>query len=113
PLLLLLFTYTTLFRSSPPLRGILQPVARAPAPPLRRRPGLHGFFRLAPGCHQEGLRGAAGRRAVGSTVPAHRPGRPGPQLRRRPPRRQAVRPGRRVLPARTGTRPEPAAPAAK
>ena len=34
----------------------LQPAARARAPPLRRRPRLHGVLGLPPGRHQEGLR---------------------------------------------------------
>ena len=54
---------------------VLQPPAGAPAPPLRRRPGLHVVLRLPPGRHQEGYRGAAGRlRAVGGAVPPDRPG---------------------------------------
>ena len=37
---------------------VLQPAARAPAPPLRRRPRLHVVLRLPPGRHQEGPRRA-------------------------------------------------------
>ena len=57
-------------------RRILQPDAGASAPSLCRRPGLHGVLRLAPGRDQEGLRRAreAQRRALGSAVPADRPG---------------------------------------
>ena len=51
-------------------------------------------------------------RALGSAVPADRPGRPRPQLRRRHPRQQPVRQGRHRLPARTGIRPRAAAPPA-
>ena len=56
-------------RRGPSHGGVLHPAAGAPAPPLRRRPGLHGVQRLAPGRDQEGSRGA----------------------RRRPPRRPAAR----------------------
>ena len=41
-----------------PLRRVLQPAPRAPAPSLRRRPRVHRLLRLAPGRHQEGLRAA-------------------------------------------------------
>ncbi len=34
--------------------GVLQPAAGSSAPSLRGRPGVHGVFRFAPGCHQEG-----------------------------------------------------------
>ena len=36
-------------------RGALQPAAGAPAPPVRRRPGLHLVLGLAPGRDQEGV----------------------------------------------------------
>ena len=44
-------------RRDPAHRRVLQPAAGAPAPPLRRRPGLHRLLRVAPGRDQEGLRG--------------------------------------------------------
>ena len=44
-------------RRDPAHGRVLQPAAGAPAPPLRRRPGLHRVLRLAPGRDQEGLRG--------------------------------------------------------
>ena len=51
-------------RRDPPHGRVVHPAARAPAPPLRRRPGLHGVLRLPPGRDQEGPRGprAPGRR---------------------------------------------------
>ncbi len=52
-------------RRDPPHRGVLQPAAGARASPLRRRPGLHRLLRLAPGRHQEGLRGDGARRRRG------------------------------------------------
>ncbi len=79
----------------------LQPVAGASAPSVCGRPGVHRLLRLAPGCDPQGLRPAAARRDLGSAVPADRPGRPRPQLRRGDPRQQPVRQGRRDLPART------------
>ena len=65
-------------RRDPPHRRVLHPAAGAPAPPVRRRPGLHGVLRLPPGRDQEGPRGprAAGRRAG-------RPGRRAARGRRR------------------------------
>ena len=36
----------------------VQSAADPSAPPLRRGSGVHGLLRLAPGCHQEGSRGA-------------------------------------------------------
>ena len=90
-------------------RRVLQPAARARAQPVGRRPGLHGLQRLAPGRHQEGLRGDGrprrgrgrlGRRArVGGSVPADRPEGPRPLVRGRHPRELAVGQGRRRLPA--------------
>ena len=64
-------------RRDPAHRRVLQPAAGPRAPPLRRRPGLHGLLRLAPGRHQEGLRGHGARRRGrrASTVDEHRPGR--------------------------------------
>ena len=70
------------------------PVARAA--PVRRRPGLHGLLRLAPGRHQEGLRGDGARRGRGRRrpsrdhgwavpVPADRPQGRRPPLRGRDP----------------------------
>lgn len=73
---------------------VLQPVARTPAPSVCGRHGLHGLLRFAPGRHQEGLCATAARRRVGSAVPADRPGRSRPQLRRRDPRQQPVGQGR-------------------
>ena len=50
-------------RRDPPHRRVLQPAGRPGAPSVRRRPGLHGVLRLAPGRDQEGLRPPApGRR---------------------------------------------------
>ncbi len=48
-----------------PLRRALQPAARAPAPPVRGRPGVHRVLGLAPGRHQEGLRRRRSRRHLG------------------------------------------------
>ena len=61
-------------RRSAPLRRVLQPAPRAPAPSLRRRPRVHRLLRLAPGRHQEGLR-AASRTPSGKclTCPSTRP----------------------------------------
>ena len=50
-------------RRDPPHGRVLQPAAGPRAPPVRRRPGLHRLLRLAPGRHQEGLRGAGTRDA--------------------------------------------------
>ena len=59
-------------RRGAPHRRALQPAAGAPAPPVRRRPRLHRLLRLAPGRHQEGLRGArARRRRAGVPVREH------------------------------------------
>ena len=52
-------------RRGAPHRRALQPAAGAPAPPVRRRARLHRLLRLAPGRHQEGLRGARARRRGG------------------------------------------------
>ena len=70
-------------RRDPPHRGVLQPAAGARAAPVRRRPGLHGVLRLAPGRHQEGPRRDGPRRRgcrcgrrrlpLGGPVPADRP----------------------------------------
>ena len=87
------------------------------------RPGLHRLQRLAPGRHQEGLRGDGGRappragrlgrRArVGGAVPAGRPEGPRPLLRGGHPRQLAVRQGRRRVPAEDRPRARPAAQAA-
>ena len=94
-------------------------LARARAQPVGRRPRVHGLQRLAPGRHQEGLRGDGcprrrggrlGRRArVGRAVPADRPEGPRPLLRSRDPRQLAVRQGRRRLPAQDRPRDRPAA----
>ena len=63
-------------RRDPPHRRVLQPDGGPPAPPVRRRPGLHRLLRLPPGRHQEGLRGdggpgraAAARRSTRSSGP--------------------------------------------
>ena len=94
-------------RRAAPHRRVLQPPAGPRAPPLRRRPRLHGLLRLAPGRHQEGLRRALrrrrggrprpGLRAVGGAVPADRPGPRRPHLRGRHPGQQPVGQGRRGL----------------
>ena len=88
----------------PPHGRVLQPAAGARAAPVGRRPRLHGLLRLAPGRHQEGLRGhgAADRRRrhrrrphrLGRAVPADRPARHRPLLRGRGARQQPVRQGR-------------------
>ena len=52
-------------RRDPAHRRVLQPAARARAAPVRRRPGLHGVLRLAPGRDQEGLRAPGGGRGSG------------------------------------------------
>jgi 2-isopropylmalate synthase len=90
----------------------LQPAAGAPAPSLRRRTGVHGFFRFAPGRDQERPRRAQGDRSLGSALPADRPGRSRPQLRRGHPRQQPVGQGRHCLSAGTRFRLVAAAPAA-
>ena len=91
-------------RRDPPHRRVLHPAAGPPAPPLRRRPRLHGVLRLPPGRHQEGPRGPrpGGRRAgqagrrdrLGGAVPADRPQGRRPLLRGRDPGQQPVRQGR-------------------
>ncbi len=109
-------------RRGAPHRRALQPAAGRRAPPLRRRPRLHGLLRLAPGRHQEGLRGD-GRRGqgegherrrprLGRALPAHRPARPRPLLRGRRARQQPVRQGRRRLHHEDRAPDGPAAPAA-
>ena len=79
-------------------RGVHR-AADPPAPPVRRRAGLHRLLRVAPGRHQEGLRGdrAHRRRAVGGALPADRPARRRPHVRGRDPGQQPVRQGRRRL----------------
>ena len=96
---------------------VLQPAAGASAPSVRRRPRVHRVLRLAPGRDQEGPRRArdgtgARQRGVGRAVPADRPGRPRPHLRRGDPRQQPVGQGRHRLPARARLRARAAAPAA-
>ena len=61
-------------REGAPGGRVRHPPARPPPPPLRRRPGLHGLLRLAPGRHQEGhgrhrrrLRRVGGARTCPST----------------------------------------------
>ena len=77
-------------------RRVLQPPARAPAPPVRRRPRLHVVQREPPGRHQEGVRRAAGGlRRVGRAVPADRSQARRALVRGRDPRQQPVRQGRR------------------
>ena len=53
-------------------RRVLQPAAGAPAPPLRRRAGVHRLFRLASGRDQERAspRSKTATRRLGSAVPA-------------------------------------------
>ena len=92
---------------------VRHPPPRAPASPLRRRPGLHGLLRLAPGRHQEGHgRRRRGLRGVGGALPAHRPQAHGPDLRGDHPGQQPVRQGRRGLPDGHRPRARPAATAA-
>ena len=78
-------------------------------PPVRRRAGLHGVLGVAPGRHQEGLRGDRAHRrfAVGGAVPADRPGRRRPHLRGRDPRQLAVGQGRRGVRAQDRPQPRP------
>ncbi|CAA9332996.1 MAG: 2-isopropylmalate synthase, partial [uncultured Frankineae bacterium] len=107
-------------RRGAPHRRALQPAAGPPPPPVRRRPGLHGVLRLAPGRHQEGLRGpraggrgrrdARARDGVGRAVPADRPARRRPVVRSRDPRQQPVRQGRRRLRAQERAPPRPPPP---
>ena len=52
-------------RRDPAHRRVLQPAARARAPPLRRRPGLHRVLRQPPGRHQQGPGRDEGRRRRG------------------------------------------------
>ena len=97
-------------RRGPAHRRVLQPAAGARAAPVRRRPRLHRVLRLAPGRHQEGLRGD-GRptpRPQGKTVDdlvwavPYLPIDPkdvGRTLRGGHPGQQPVRQGRRRLPA--------------
>ena len=110
-------------RRDPAHRRVLQPAAGPRAPPVRRRPGLHRVLRLAPGRHQEGLRGAgratpptagrAGRRVrLGGAVPADRPEGRRPHLRGGHPGQLAVRQGRRRLHHEDRAPARPAAPAA-
>ena len=56
-------------RRDPPHGRVLQPAAGQRATPVRRRPGLHGLLRLAPGRDQEGLGGA---REAGAAPTAYR-----------------------------------------
>ena len=95
-------------RRDPSHGRVLHPAAGAPTPPLRGRPGLHGVLRLPPGRHQEGLRGAGGRRGrgrqdrrrdrLGGALPADRPQGRRPVVRGGHPGEQPVRQGRRGLP---------------
>ena len=83
-------------RRPAPRRRVLQPPARAPPPPVRRRPRLHVVQREPPGRHQEGVRRAAGGlRRVGRAVPADRSQARRALVRGRDPRQQPVRQGRR------------------
>ena len=91
--------------------------ARAPAPPLRRRPRLHRVLRQPPGRHQEGLRRALRRQGrptttSGGAVPADRPEARRPHLRGGHPGQQPVGQGRRRLHHEGRARLRPAAPAA-
>ena len=52
-------------RRDPSHGGVLQPAAGRRAPPVGRRPRVHGLLRLPPGRHQEGLRVAGPRRRRG------------------------------------------------
>ena len=110
-------------RRDPAHGGVLQPAAGPRAAPLRRRPGLHGLLRLAPGRDQEGpgrtgpgRRGGrrAGRRVpLGGAVPADRPEGRRPHLRGRHPG-QLASPARAASPTSCKHRAQarPAAPAA-
>ena len=101
-------------RRAAPRRRVLQPPARARAPPLRRRPRLHRVLRLAPGRHQEGHRRRcpADYDGLGGALPADRPEARRPHLRGRHPGQQPVRQGRRRLhhEGRARLRPAPAPP---
>ena len=108
-------------RRDPSHGRVLHPAAGPPAPPLRRRPGLHRVLRLPPGRDQEGPRGPraqeaeraghpVGEHAVGGAVPADRPEGRRPHLRGRHPGQQPVRQGRRRLRAQGRAQARPAAP---
>ena len=110
-------------RRDPPHRRVLQPAAGARAAPVRRRPGLHGLLRLAPGRHQEGLRRRWSADAAAAGVPVDEfrwavpylpidPQGRRPHLRGRHPGQQPVRQGRRRLHHEDRAPPGPAAPAA-
>nr|WP_257907098.1 hypothetical protein [Janibacter limosus] len=100
----------------------LHPAARAPAPPVGRRPRVHRLLRVAPGRDQEGLRGHGGprqgrrhrrqRHRLGRALPADRPARHRSLLRGGRACQQPVRQGRCGLPAEVGARSGPAAPVA-
>ncbi len=99
-------------RQGPPGRRVRHPDARPPAPPLRRRPRVHGLLRLPPGRHQEGLRGhRRGLRPLGGPLPAHRPEPHRPHLRGDHPGQQPVGQGRRRLRHGHRARPRPPPPA--
>ena len=110
---------TSIRSSAPPSTATSCPFR---AQPVGRRPRVHRLQRIAPGRHQEGLRGDGGprrgrgrhrRRArVGGAVPADRSEGPRPLVRGGHPRELAVRQGRRRLPAEDRPRARPAAAAA-
>ena len=110
-------------RRDPAHRRVLQPAAGARAPPVRRRPRLHRLLRLAPGRHQEGLRGAWSATPPRPGVAVDElawavpylpidPKDVGRTLRGRHPGQLAVRQGRRRLHHEDRAPPRPAAPAA-
>ena len=94
-----------------PGRRVLQPAARAPAPPLRRRPRLHVVLGQPPGRHQEGLRRARLRRLRGvgraRTCPID-PKHVGRTYEAVIRVNSQSRQGRRRLPDEGGARPRPA-----
>jgi 2-isopropylmalate synthase len=61
-----------------------------PAPPLRRRAGLHGLSRARTRTPSRRASRPARRRDLGGPLPADRSGRRGPQLQRRHPGEQPV-----------------------
>ena len=95
-------------RRDPRDRRALQPVARAPASSVCRRPGLHLLLGLAPGCDQEGL-SARKARHLGHALSADRSEGRRAQLRGRDPGEQPVGKGRHRLSARKRVRARTAA----
>ncbi len=77
-------------------------IARASAPSVRGRAGVHRVLRLASGRDSQGLRATGAQRALGRAVSADRSGRRRTRLRRRDPREQPVRQRRFDVSARAG-----------